>query len=74
MGISLPIINSDHAPIVFKPKPSGTSGTSFKYEAYWEDPADCKQVIADSWTSTGNGASVWSVLDSKLKKCKQRLN
>lgn len=34
IGIALPIVNSDHSPLLLKPKPPLTSGKQFRYEAF----------------------------------------
>ncbi|KAJ1377318.1 Endonuclease/exonuclease/phosphatase superfamily [Sesbania bispinosa] len=45
LAAALPQISSYHSPILLWPYPDGTSGSSFKYEAYWEEHPDCAQVI-----------------------------
>lgn len=41
----LPFISSDHAPILFHIDPKGRSGRCFKYEAFWEDHEECREVV-----------------------------
>lgn len=43
---ALTIISSNHAPIIFHLNLKGRSGLSFKYEAFWEGHAECKDVMA----------------------------
>lgn len=45
------IVNSDHSPIVLKLKPRLTSGVNFKYEAYWEEHEECRDMVNASWES-----------------------
>lgn len=71
--MALPIVNSDHSPIIFKPKPSQTSGTSFKYEAFWEEHGECREVVAASWEDFEVNSNPLVVLDSKVKNCKNNL-
>lgn len=44
-ALALPMISSDHSPIIFQPWPKESSGNSFKFEAIWEDHANCNEVI-----------------------------
>lgn len=53
LATALPVINSDHSPIVLKPKPPLTSGKSFKYEAIWEEHEECGGVVAEGWDYSG---------------------
>lgn len=45
ISIALPIVNSDHSIIVLKSKSSSSSGVSFKYEAFWEDHEECREIL-----------------------------
>lgn len=43
--LSLLIITSDHAPLVLQLPPKNKSGVQFKYEAYWDDREEFKDII-----------------------------
>lgn len=47
--IALPIVSSDHSPLMFLPTPKKKSGLSFKFEAFWDAHPDCHQVIKEGW-------------------------
>lgn len=59
---------------MLNPKPAGASGNSFKYEAFWEDHVDCRQIVSTSWAGTNDENVGWASLNSKLKKCKHHLS
>lgn len=72
LGVALPIINSDHSPILLKPKPPLTSGKQFKYEAFWEENVQCREVVAEGWNSSIGGQNHWENVKSKLTHCQQK--
>lgn len=45
IATAMPIVNSDHSPIVLQPNPPRNSGASFKYEDFWEDKEECREVV-----------------------------
>lgn len=72
MVLALPIVNSDHAPLVLKPKPNLQSGRSFKYDAFWEDHEDCRRRVQEGWSS--NHFDVWNRWSEKANNCKTELS
>lgn len=70
---ALPILSSDHAPIVLHLNPKGKSGSFFKYEAHWEDHQDCKEVVNQGWLGDMHGQEEWSSLLNRTKNCKKHL-
>ncbi|KAJ1376439.1 Endonuclease/exonuclease/phosphatase superfamily [Sesbania bispinosa] len=44
-----PAISSDHSPILLDLIPEESSGRNFKYEAFWDDHAECKEVVHNGW-------------------------
>lgn len=71
LTLALPIVNSDHAPILLKPKPPLTSGRSFKFEAFWNDHEDCKGIVANGWV--GHHSEPWNQWDKRVEACKSSL-
>lgn len=65
-------INSDHAPIVLKPKPPLQSGRAFKYEAMWEDHEVCRNIFQEGWK--GSNDDFWKEWNEKVKVCKSHLS
>lgn len=49
VGLAIPIVNSDHSPIVLLPNPPTRCARFFRYEAYWEDHKKCRGVVNKSW-------------------------
>lgn len=74
LGVALPIDNSDHSPILLKPKPPFTSGRQFKYEAYWEVNDLCREIVADGSHTNLRGETQWDNVCSKLRNCQRKLS
>lgn len=47
IATALPIVSSDHSPIVFQPFPKEKSGVSFHFEAFWAEHVDCCGVVEE---------------------------
>lgn len=73
VATTLPIISSDHSPIIFRPRPKHKSGVSFKYEAYWEENEECREVIKEGWTKWNEDGEPWEVFLQRSKECKKSL-
>lgn len=70
---ALPIISSDHAPILLTVQPRGRSARQFKYEAFWENHEDCKNVVQQGWIKGSVEGSVWRTLMNRTKTCRKEL-
>ncbi|RYQ98832.1 hypothetical protein Ahy_B07g086652 [Arachis hypogaea] len=66
-------ISSDHCPILLQLKPKGRSSKQFKYEAYWEDNEECKEIIKKGWNNNENQQGKSKDLSGKIKNCKIEL-
>ncbi|RYR05787.1 hypothetical protein Ahy_B06g085598 [Arachis hypogaea] len=42
---ALPVIGSNHCPLVLRLEPKEKFERHFKYKAYWEDHKDCEKII-----------------------------
>lgn len=73
VAIALPIISSDHSPLILIPSPEGRSGRQFKYEAFWEEHADCSHTVQEGWNLGSSVESGWHNVLVKTKLCKERL-
>ncbi|XP_015940551.1 uncharacterized protein LOC107466087 [Arachis duranensis] len=71
---ALPAISSDHCPIFLQLKPKGRSSKQFRYEAYWEDHKECKEIIKKGWNNNENQQGKWEDLSGKIKNCKIELS
>lgn len=72
-AIVLPIISSDHSPIIFIPSPKGRSGRQFKYEAYWEENEECRATVQEGWNCSNTIEDPWGNVLAKVKSCKKGL-
>lgn len=70
---ALPMVSSDHSPLIFHPMPKSRSGKSFKFEAFWDAHPDCNRVVQDGWHESEVCEDSWSNLQGKLKSCKNSL-
>lgn len=73
VALALPIISSDHAPIIFYPKPKSSSGYSFKFEAYWEEHEQCDATIQQGWNGSVGESNAWDLLLEKTISCQKSL-
>lgn len=48
MVTAMPIVNSDHSPLILKLVPAQANGVKFKYEAFWETDEGCRDVVRSS--------------------------
>lgn len=73
IATALPIVSSDHSPIVFQPFPKEKSGVSFHFEAFWAEHVDCCGVVEEGWLENVNEEEPWGVVKEKLKNSKRVL-
>lgn len=67
-AVALPMINSDHSPVVLTPASSDTSGKRFKFEVFWQYHLAFDTVSSQSWNSIPDNYSSWADLLAKVKK------
>lgn len=70
---ALPIVSSDHSPLIFLPLPKHKSGRSFRFEAFWDAHPECQKVIQDGWNQVVLDGDPWGNLQGKIKACKTAL-
>lgn len=73
MATALPIISSDHSPIVFQFNPPHGSGVSFKFEAKWVEHEECVETVREGWTKGRERGSQWDTVLEKTKSCRRHL-
>ncbi|XP_057759054.1 uncharacterized protein LOC130979601 [Arachis stenosperma] len=71
---ALPAISSDYCLILLQLKPKGRSSKQFKYEAYWEDHEECKEIIKRGWNKNENQGGKWEHFSGKIRNCKIELS
>lgn len=74
MGLALPIVNSDHSPLVLLPCPPSKCAKFFKYESFWEEHSDCRRVEAVGWNCSNSTVEGWDKFAYKAKNCKKNLS
>lgn len=70
---ALPIVSSDHSPLVLYLKPKEKSGVSFKFEAFWVEHEECFGVVENGWKGIQEREEPWGNIKSKLKACQRDL-
>lgn len=48
-ALALPMISSDHSPIILDPAPNATSGRRFKFESFWQEHPEFDGLLNESW-------------------------
>lgn len=71
--LSLPMVTSDHTPLVLQLTPKNKSGVQFKYEAFWDDHEDCEEIIKQGWVNEAEREDEWEDFISRTKGCKKNL-
>lgn len=70
---ALPIISSVDSPILLTFCLKGRSDRQFKYEAFWEEKEECREVVLQGWGKGAVEGSAWETLTSKSKTCRAEL-
>ncbi|RYQ97316.1 hypothetical protein Ahy_B08g093351 [Arachis hypogaea] len=50
---ALPAVSSDHCPLVLKLEQNIRIQKAFKFEAYWTDHKECKEIVKKGWNRGG---------------------
>ncbi|XP_072087375.1 uncharacterized protein [Arachis hypogaea] len=66
---ALPAISSDHCPLLLNTRPTQKIPRLFRYEAYWDDKEECKEVIKEGWIRGNGNANDWNRLINKTRNC-----
>lgn len=73
IATAMPMISSDHSPIIFQPMPKLRSGKSFKFEAYWEEHEECDATIREGWGNSQSKDDLWETLFDKTRSYQNEL-
>lgn len=71
--LSLPIITSDHSPLVLQLTPKKKSEVQFRYEAFWDDHEECKEIIKQGWSLGEEQDDKWEDFIRRTKGCQKNL-
>lgn len=72
-SLALPIISSDHSPIVLQPFPNQRSGRSFNFELFWAEHEECFGVVEKKWNQGIEDSEPWGQIRGKLKASQKAL-
>ncbi|RYR70856.1 hypothetical protein Ahy_A02g005160 isoform A [Arachis hypogaea] len=70
---ALPAISSDHCPLVLNLNPVKKVNKYFRYEVFWDDHEECKEVIQKGWNMISAQRYNWNSFSQKIKHCKEDL-
>ncbi|KAJ1380434.1 Endonuclease/exonuclease/phosphatase superfamily [Sesbania bispinosa] len=73
IAISIPSTSSDHTPIILWPKPKLRSGNYFKFEAFWEEHEECKEIVQQAWDQVSIDSQERDIFLKKAEHCKSSL-
>lgn len=74
MANALPAVSSDHSPILLEPIPGTRSGVQFKYEVFWNEHTECKNVVSKGWHEPQIQNDQWKNTLQRMKTCKRSLS
>lgn len=73
MATALPIISSDHSPLILQVKPPTSINVSFKFEAKWAEHEECEETVREGWLEGMRKESSWKTILEKTKSCRKHL-
>ncbi|XP_016206345.1 uncharacterized protein LOC107646692 [Arachis ipaensis] len=65
--------SSDHCALILETQPRGRIKKEFKFEAFWADHEECKEVIRNSWQQDEGNRNCWNQFIRKRNRCKREL-
>lgn len=73
MCSALPMISSDHSPVILQPFPNQRSGVSFNFEQYWAEHEECFGVVEKEWMGGIESEGSWDQIRCNLKASQKAL-
>ncbi|KAJ1391356.1 Endonuclease/exonuclease/phosphatase superfamily [Sesbania bispinosa] len=73
IALAVPQVSSDHTPLILWPSPKPRGGSSFKFEAFWEEHADCEAIINKGWYEGSREVCVGISFLNKMNNCRSTL-
>ncbi|RYR58628.1 hypothetical protein Ahy_A05g024488 [Arachis hypogaea] len=55
-----PTISSDHCALILETQPRGQIQKEFRFEAFWAEHEECKEVIKKSWQQDEGNKNCWA--------------
>ncbi|XP_057760557.1 uncharacterized protein LOC130980933 [Arachis stenosperma] len=68
-----PAVSSDHCALILKTQPLVRIKKEFRFEAFWAEHEECKEVIKRSWHLDDGNRSCWNQFVRKRNRCKREL-
>ncbi|XP_025608180.1 uncharacterized protein [Arachis hypogaea] len=68
-----PAISLDHCALILETQLRGRIKKEFKFEAFWADHEECKEVIRNSWQQDEGNRNCWNQFIRKRNRCKREL-
>ncbi|RYR72172.1 hypothetical protein Ahy_A02g006385 [Arachis hypogaea] len=69
---ALPAISSNHCPLVLDINQVQKIEKSFKFEAFWTDHEECKNIVRKGWEKEDVQGCVWKGI-TRMESCKEEL-
>lgn len=73
VSTALPIVSSDHSPVVLQLFLNRKSGTSFNFELFWAEHEECFGVVEKEWKEGSEDSESWDKMRAKLKASQRAL-
>ncbi|RYQ92149.1 hypothetical protein Ahy_B09g098304 [Arachis hypogaea] len=68
-----PAISSDHCALILDLQPRGRIKREFKFEAFWAEHEECKEVIKKGWQQDEGNRNCWGKFIRKRNRCIREL-
>ncbi|XP_025693017.1 uncharacterized protein [Arachis hypogaea] len=68
-----PAITSDHCALILDTQRSVRIKKEFRFEAYWAEHKECREVIKRSWQREDGNSNCWNQFKIKRNRCKREL-
>ncbi|XP_057747939.1 uncharacterized protein LOC130967135 [Arachis stenosperma] len=68
-----PAISSDHCALILDLQPRGRIKREFKFEAFWAEHEECKEVIKKGWQQDEGNRNYWGKFIRKRNRCIREL-
>nr|XP_025616741.1 uncharacterized protein LOC112709055 [Arachis hypogaea] len=68
-----PAISSDHCALILETQPRIRIKKDFRFEAFWTEHEECKEVIRRSWQQEDGYRNCWNQFTRKRSRCQREL-
>ncbi|RYR66792.1 hypothetical protein Ahy_A03g012857 [Arachis hypogaea] len=71
--LTMPAISSDHCLLFLDPKLVYRTSKSFKFETFWADHEECKNIVKKEWEKEVSQSCEWTRITRSMNNCKEEL-